>query len=99
MTLNKRRILMESSKTSQFNYCPVIWMIHSRGLTKKINNIHERKALRIVYDNYNSSFEDLLNTDNSVTIQQCNLPQLAKEVFKVKIRISRNIYFCRKQYV
>ena len=36
MTLNKRRILMKSFITSQFNYCPLIWMIHNRGLNKKL---------------------------------------------------------------
>ena len=75
MTLNKRRIFMESFIISQFNYCPLIWMIHSRGLNNKINRIHER-ALRIVYDDNRSSFEDLLNKDKSVTIHQRNLQQL-----------------------
>ena len=67
---------MESFVISQFNYCPLIWMIHSRGLNNKINRIHER-ALRIVYDDNRSSFEDLLNKDKSVTIHQRNLQQLA----------------------
>ena len=87
MTLNKRRILMKSFIISQFNYCPLIWMIHNRGLNNKINHIHER-ALRIVYHDYSSSFEDLLNKDKSVTIHQRNLQQLAIEIFKVKIGIA-----------
>ena len=62
-------------------------MIHSRGLNNKINRIHER-ALRIVYDDNRSSFEDLLNKDKSVTIHQRNLQQLAIEIFKVKIGIA-----------
>ena len=78
---------MESFIISQFNYCPLIWMIHSRGLNNKINRIHER-ALRIVYDDNRSSFEDLLNKDKSVTIHQRNLQQLAIEIFKVKIGIA-----------
>ena len=55
MTFNKRRILMNFFIISQFNYCPLIWMIHNRGLNNKINHIHER-ALRIVYDDYSSNF-------------------------------------------
>ena len=51
-------------------------MIHSRGLNNKINQIHE-VALRIVYDDYSSTFEDLLNRDKSVTIHKRNLQQLA----------------------
>ena len=57
-----------------------------RSQKKKINHIHER-ALRIIYDNYSSYFEDLLNKDKSVTIHQRNLQQLAIEIFKVKIGI------------
>ena len=76
MTLNKRRILMKYFIISQFNYCPLIWMIHNRGLNNTINHIHER-ALRIVYNDYSSSFEDLLHKDKSVTIHQRNLQQLA----------------------
>ena len=55
MTLNKRRILMELFIISKFNYYPLIWMIHNRGLNNKINHIHE-SALRIVYDDYSSTF-------------------------------------------
>ena len=67
MTLNKCRILMRSFVISQVNYCPLIWMIENRGLNDKINRIHER-ALRIVYDDYIFSFEDLLSKDKSVTL-------------------------------
>ena len=48
MDLNKRRNLMKAFITSQFSYCPLIWMFHSRNLNKKINRIHER-ALRLVH--------------------------------------------------
>ena len=46
MNIQKRRIIMKSFVTSQFGYCPLIWMFHSRRLNSKINFIHER-ALRI----------------------------------------------------
>ena len=62
-------------------------MIHNRGLNIKINQIRER-ALRIVYDDCSSSFEDLLNKDNSVTIHQRNLQQLVIDIFQVKLGIA-----------
>ena len=37
MDLNKRRSLMKAFITSQFSYCPLIWMFHSRNLNNKIN--------------------------------------------------------------
>ena len=90
MTLNKRRILMKSLIISQSNYCPLIWTMHNRGLNNKINHIHKR-ALRIVYSDYSSTFEDLFNKDKSVTIHQRNLQQLSIEIFKVKIGIAPKI--------
>ena len=42
----KLRNLMRAFITSQFQYCPLIWMLHSRQLNQKINKIQER-ALRI----------------------------------------------------
>ena len=76
MSLEKRRTLMKAFIESQFNYCPLIWMLHSRTLNNKINRIHER-ALRTVYSDYNSSFNELLDKDGSFTIHQRNVQSLA----------------------
>ena len=38
MNFEKRRILMSSFFTSQFNYCPVVWMFHSRAMNNKIKH-------------------------------------------------------------
>ena len=69
--------------TSQSGYCPLIWMFHSRALNNKINSIHER-ALRTTYNDSKSTFEELLNKDNSVSIHHKNLQVLAIEMFKIK---------------
>ena len=82
MDLNKRRSLMKVFSTSQFSYCPLIWMFHSRKLNNKINRIHER-AIRLVYQN-NLSFSELLDLDNSVTVHQKSLQVLVTEIYKVK---------------
>ena len=74
---------MKSFINSQFDYSPLIWMIHNRGVNNKIHHIHKR-ALRIVYDNCSSGFDHLRN-NKSVTIHQRNLQQLAIESFKVEI--------------
>ena len=83
MDLSKRKSLMKAFVTSQFNYCPLIWMFHSRELNNRINRIHER-ALRLVYQDNSLSFAELLEKDNSVTIHQRNLQVLATEIFKLK---------------
>ena len=65
-------------------------MFHSRTLNERINKIHER-ALRIVYKDNTSSFEDLLLKDNSVTIHERNIQTLAIELYKVANRLSPRI--------
>ena len=87
MTLDKRRILLTTFITSQFNYCPLVWMSCSRALNHKINRVHER-ALRIVYNNYKSSFLELLQIGNSFTIHQRNIQYLATEIYKASRGLS-----------
>ena len=51
----------------QFSYFPLIWMLHSRTLNKRINNIHE-KALRLTYKDKQSSLKELLEKHHSVIV-------------------------------
>ena len=81
MNVSKKRIIMKSFIESQFGYCPLVWMFHSRGLNNKINRIHER-ALRITYNDKSSSYGELLTKDRSVTIQHRNIRALAIEIYK-----------------
>ena len=90
MDIEKRRTLMKSFITSQFGYCPLIWMFHGRGLNNKINSIHER-ALRITYGDKTSTFQQLLEKDNSVSIHHRNLQALAPEMLKISNNLSPNI--------
>ena len=80
---DKLRLLMRAFVTSQFQYCPLVWMFHSRKMNNKINRLHER-ALRIAYKDYTSSFVSLLEKDRSVTIHQKNVQLLMTEKFKTK---------------
>ena len=87
MSIPKRKLLMNSFFTSQFNYCPLTWMCHSRTMNNKINRLHER-CLRIVYSDKTSSFEKLLEKSGSVTIHTRKLQTLATEMFKVYKKLS-----------
>ena len=57
-------------------------MFHSRSSNNRISTIHER-ALRISYDDFISSFAQLLEKDNSVTIHERIIQTLAVELYKV----------------
>ena len=90
MNIQKSRTIMKSFVTSQFSYCPLIWMFHSRRLNNKINSIHER-VLRITYQDNTSTFQELLNKGNSVSIHLRNLQVLAMDVFKIHRGLSPEI--------
>ena len=79
----QKRLLMNAYFMSQFGYCPLVWMNHSRKLNNRINGLHDR-ALSLVYNDFSSSFSELLEKDKSVTIHHRNLQTLAYEIFKVK---------------
>ena len=56
---------MKRSVESQFGYCLLIWMFHSRKVNSEITHLQKR-PLRIVYDKYITLFEDLLQKDSSL---------------------------------
>ena len=65
-------------------------MFHRRSLNNKINSIHER-ALRITYQDHISTFQELLNKNNSVSIHHRSLQALATEMFKIHRCLSPDI--------
>ena len=90
LNLKKFRLLLKSFVESQFAYCPLVWMFCSRTMNYKMNKLQER-ALRILYKDDVSSFEDLLEKDNSVKIHHRNVKLLAKEMYKVHNNILPNV--------
>ena len=82
MNIKKKKVLMKAFFMAQFSYCPLTWMFHSRKLNNKINKLNER-CLRIVYNDNTSSFDELLETDNSVSVHHRNIQVLATELYKI----------------
>ena len=82
MDLKQRRNIMKAFFEFQFGYCPLIWMFHSRRLNNEINRIHER-ALRITCKDRSSTFQELVEKDNSVSIHHRNVQMLAIEITKL----------------
>ena len=70
--IQKKKVLIKAFFTIQFSYCPLIWMFHSRKPSSKIKKLHER-CLRIVCSDNKSSFEEFLETDNSVLADHQNI--------------------------
>ena len=68
INLSKKKMLMNSFFKSQFSYCPLVWMYHSRTINNKINHSHER-CLGVIYNDKISSFKELPERDGSVLFQ------------------------------
>ena len=100
MSTGQKKIIMKAFINSQFGYCPLVWMNHNKKINNRINRIHER-ALRVVYNNNNATFEELLKKDNSVKIHDRNLQVLVTEMFKVKLGIApvimNDVFHIRKK--
>ena len=56
-----------------------------------MNKLHER-ALRLMYDVYTSTFEELLEKDQSFTVHHCNVQTLCKDLFKVYNNLYQTIF-------
>ena len=76
MSLEKRHIVMKTFIESQFNYCPLIWMFHSRTINNKINGSPQ---------DFKSSFEGLLMKDNSFSMHERIIQSLAIEIYRILI--------------
>ena len=79
LSFNTRREILKAFVKSQFKYCPIVWMFHSRRTNNKINRLCER-ALRIVYDDNVSNFHQLLTMDKSFCIYHQNIQILLIEI-------------------
>ena len=90
MNLAQRRSIMKAFIYSQFGYCLLVWMFHSRKMNNGINSLHKR-ALSVVYRDYNATFSKLLSKDKSVAIHQRNLQLLATEIFKTRHQLNPKI--------
>ena len=78
---------MTSFIESQLEYCLLVWMFCGGKSNNRTNHLHKR-VLRIVYNDYQSPFENLLKKDCSVSIHHRNIRSFAIEIYKVKSNMS-----------
>ena len=78
---SSRKIIYQSFVASNFNYCPLVWHFCGKTNSQKLEKIQER-ALKIIYHDYQSSYNDLLDRSNISTLLISRLRLLLCEVFK-----------------
>ena len=64
-----------------FNYCPLVWMFSNATSLKKLENLLKR-ALRFLYNNYQLTYEELLDETNRSTMNVKRLRFLCAEIYK-----------------
>ena len=66
---------------SNFNYCPLVWVFSNARSLNKIENLQKR-ALRFLCNNYQLTYEELLDKANSSTMNVKRLRFLCVEIYK-----------------
>ena len=74
-----RIILIKAFIEPQFGYFSFVWMCFNWSCDNRTNHLH-KWALRIVYNDNISSFEDLLKRNQSVIIRHRNILLLGTEL-------------------
>jgi hypothetical protein len=72
---------------SNFNFCPLAWHFCTEKNSKKLGKVQER-ALRFVYEDYNSSYEELLHKAKVPSLQIRRIRTMALETFKIVNKIA-----------
>ncbi len=65
-------------------------MFHSREINNKINRVKKR-ALRILFNDEHSTFEELLKRDEAFTVHERNIQRLLTEMFKAKNKLEPHL--------
>ena len=68
LRIEERKALILSFVLSNFNYCPLVWMLSSVKSLNKIENLQKR-ALRFMLSDYESSYTEILRLPGSCAIK------------------------------
>jgi hypothetical protein len=86
---------------SNFSYCPLTWHFCGEQNTKKIEKIQER-ALRFTYDDFQNSYEFLLEKSKFPFFKTRRMRTIALETYKIINKKphfhSRSCYY-QKQFI
>ena len=81
LSIKAKSILIHSFVFANFNYCPLVWNFSSFKSPKKVEDIQKR-ALRFLHDDNESSYEELLIQTGKNSMNVNRLKSLCIEIFK-----------------
>ena len=88
LTVEKAKMLANAFINSQFNYAPLVWMFAGKTSINKICKIHHRTS-QVNHNDYQKSYDELLDINKDVNIHQQHLCALALEVLKALRTLTR----------
>ena len=80
-------MLVRAFIESLFNYCPLVWMFSSVKSLNKIENLQKR-ALRFLYNDYRSSYDELLHKAGNSSMNVSRIRILCVEIYKTINKLS-----------
>jgi hypothetical protein len=81
LNVDSRILIYQSFISSNFSYCPVTWLFCGKKNATKLEKLQER-ALRFVYRDFKSSYFELLQRGNFLSLSTLRLRYLAIEMYK-----------------
>ena len=80
LNFKEKKTLINSYFYSNFNYCPLVWMFSSAKSLNKVESLQKR-ALRFLYEDYVSSYEELLQKAGKEAMKGNRLRSLCIGIF------------------
>ena len=82
LNFEEKKTLINCYFYSNFNYCPLAWMLSSVKSSNKVESLQKR-ALCFLYEDYVSSYEELLQKAGKKTMKVNRLRSLCIEIYKL----------------
>ena len=82
LTVENLNIVFNTFISSSFSYGTNVWHFCSKRNSNKIDKLQER-GLRLVYRDYNSSYDELLEKSGKCTMYENRLKSIAVCVYKI----------------
>ena len=87
LTIETKILIYKSFIRSSFNFCPLVWHFCSKTSSAKMEKLQYR-ALRLVFNDFDSSYETLLERVNMPTLHISRIRLIAVETFKILHKMS-----------